>query len=417
VAPCQAGTKSPAILSPGFFLVAAKRPKKTVKPFGGASFLTHHAAGAKPKRTSIEKAPGIMTDSIKALPEGEERNRLFATLVNDRSRPLADRIKLLVDSIQGGALPMRAIHDAALPLVEAEAGANATAVECMLYSGWVGHQTEPDYLKALLPWARRLVALAPGNVAVYTRGAMLSLSAQSYEDALMFGLACTSTGHRQDAIVRCASMLARGDDALTLTAEGIGCVLPLSTRTTQMVEAALTHCSGQFTEMEELAYLKSRLPEGLRIGEVGGLVGNHSAFFLRFLKAASLRVVDGDPRAIPLLQRCLSANNPQNASTTSLELSWVVGPQAVDATAAPPRQTVDALFPEPVDFFKIDADGGEIELLDGAERSIGQHRPIVMIEVRPSTAKSVDDWFAARGYRAEKRIDRSSHMNVIYVPG
>lgn len=357
-----------------------------------------------------------MIDSIKALPEGEERNRHFKALVNDRARPLADRIKLLVDGIQGGVLPMRALHEAVLPLVEAEAGTNATAVECMLYSGWVGHQTEPDYLRTLLPWARRLVALAPGNVAVYTRGAMLSLSAQSYEDALMFGLACTSTGHKQDAIVRCASMLARGDDALTLTADGIGCVLPLSTQTTQMVEAALTHCSGQFTEMEELAYLKSRLPEGLRIGEVGGLVGNHSAFFLRFLKAGALRVIDGDPRAIPLLQRCLSANNPNGASTTSLELSWVVGPGAADGAATPPRQTVDALFPEPVDFFKIDADGGEIELLDGAERSIGEHRPIVMIEVRPSTAKPVDDWFAARGYRAEKRIDRSSHMNVIYAP-
>jgi hypothetical protein len=359
---------------------------------------------------------GTMIDSIKALPAGAERDRQFVALVNDRAKPLVDRLKLLVAGIQSGMVPMRTVHEAALPVVEAEAGANATAVECMLYSGWVGHQTEPDYLQTLLPWARRLVALAPGNVAVYTRGAMLSLSARSYEDALMFGLACASTGHRQEAIVRCATMLARGDDSITLTADGVGCVLPLSTQTTQMVEAALTHCSGQFTEMEELAYLKSRLPEGARIGEIGGLVGNHSAFFLRFLKAKTLRVIDGDPQAIPLLKRCLSANNPDGASSTSLELCWVVGPQEADAAATPPRQTVDSLFPEPVDFFKIDADGGETELLDGAQRSIGEHRPVVMIEVRPSTAKPVDDWLTARGYKAEKRIDRSSHMNVIYSP-
>jgi hypothetical protein len=51
-----------------------------------------------------------------------------------------------------------------------------------------------------------------------------------------------------------------------------------------------------------------------------------------------------------------------------------------------------------LDFLKIDVEGMELEVLDGAEKTIEEFLPLVMIEVLSSTAKPVEEWLQLRGY-------------------
>jgi FkbM family methyltransferase len=52
-----------------------------------------------------------------------------------------------------------------------------------------------------------------------------------------------------------------------------------------------------------------------------------------------------------------------------------------------------------VDFMKIDVEGHELEVLKGASATIGESRPIVLIEVRDWNLPAVDAWFQALDFQ------------------
>jgi len=62
-------------------------------------------------------------------------------------------------------------------------------------------------------------------------------------------------------------------------------------------------------------------------------------------------------------------------------------------------ESIDHLAPERVDFMKIDVEGMELEVLEGAAGTIARDRPILLVEVIKSNAASLGDWLEARGYR------------------
>ncbi len=57
--------------------------------------------------------------------------------------------------------------------------------------------------------------------------------------------------------------------------------------------------------------------------------------------------------------------------------------------------TLDS-FDEPVDFLKIDVEGMEDAVLRGAARAIGQHRPMVFVEVHKTDALFVQQFFQSQ---------------------
>ena len=73
-----------------------------------------------------------------------------------------------------------------------------------------------------------------------------------------------------------------------------------------------------------------------------------------------------------------------------------------------------------VDFVKIDVEGHEMEVLEGAASTIGQSRPIVLIEVKESNLQAVNSWFLERNfrhYRIQDFLDRLEEgADHIYVP-
>ncbi len=82
--------------------------------------------------------------------------------------------------------------------------------------------------------------------------------------------------------------------------------------------------------------------------------------------------------------------------------------------------TLDSFKIRPVSLIKIDVEGHELEVLKGAERTLEECRPVVIVEVRERNAVEVGGFFERLGYAPARLEDlagvRGSPQNTIYVP-
>lgn len=73
-----------------------------------------------------------------------------------------------------------------------------------------------------------------------------------------------------------------------------------------------------------------------------------------------------------------------------------------------------------VDFIKIDVEGHEVEVLNGAFRTICKNRPTILIEVKNTNREAVSCFFKDLSYQEKKLYDligvNGSEENFIYVP-
>ena len=61
---------------------------------------------------------------------------------------------------------------------------------------------------------------------------------------------------------------------------------------------------------------------------------------------------------------------------------------------------IDGMSLDRLDFLKLDVEGMEEEVLRGASASIGQHRPILLVERIKSNGQALEAFFAHHGYRS-----------------
>ena len=60
--------------------------------------------------------------------------------------------------------------------------------------------------------------------------------------------------------------------------------------------------------------------------------------------------------------------------------------------------SLDALNLPRIDFIKLDIEGMEMEALDGSEKSVSRHRPVILVEAIKSDAAKISAWLTSRGY-------------------
>lgn len=198
------------------------------------------------------------------------------------------------------------------------------------------------------------------------------------------------------------------------------------------------HINGCFYEDGELVDLSLVIPTNARIIDVGANVGNHTVFFSKFARAARVVVVEPNPRAILLLRRNIELNNLGRIVDTSLlgiglgktngfaryiqDQRWAdgnlgaatlkaVATSEVDSSSIQIRSLDEILSGETPDLIKIDVEGMEMDVIEGACKLISQHRPVLYVEVSPRFREAfrnrMNDW----GYRIERSHQR--HKNVI----
>ncbi|MBF0168920.1 MAG: hypothetical protein HQL45_14950 [Alphaproteobacteria bacterium] len=122
---------------------------------------------------------------------------------------------------------------------------------------------------------------------------------------------------------------------------------PLATFNAQAIESTLYHLSGTLTEEDELLAIEAAWEPGKHILEIGALIGNHTAFFLRRLLPRRIDIFEMDEACIPYLEETIRLNN--------LGTVYQIHRQAVSSATPIPK----------ADYFKIDIDGGEDETIPG----------------------------------------------------
>src|SRR4051812_18422261 len=266
---------------------------------------------------------------------------------------------------------------------------------------WVADQRNPESVRAR-DGASRLIELVPDLADGYRLLGFAHLSRREYREAYLAlsAVKTIATPADYDNFRALARLLMTGTNQVRFDLGGARYAFDLTTHSAAAVESSAFHAVGLLTEWEELQYLGATLDRQKikRVAEVGVLLGNHSAYFLKTFPVSQLTLIDADAANIPFIERTVFYNLPEARPQVDIRRALVAGATGDGRFAGAPvqKRTLAELAPGPVDFLKIDVDGGELDLLGGASTVIDTSRPAGMIETTPETHEAVVRWFTAR---------------------
>jgi FkbM family methyltransferase len=208
---------------------------------------------------------------------------------------------------------------------------------------------------------------------------------------------------------------------------------------------AMYHVSGQFYELPELEVIKKNIRAKDVIVDVGSNTGNHLVYFAKIIKACKVIPIEFHPETIELLKRHIYFNEIENADLS--KLGYAVGKERGEFILAehPANDLcltevftsdrhnnsyqyrgdkkkiieiipLDELIEEKVDFIKIDVEGLEIDVLEGAKNIFLKFRPDAMVEVKKANEKSFFYWLEKMEYRVIEEIKYWSYSNFYIQP-
>ncbi len=194
-----------------------------------------------------------------------------------------------------------------------------------------------------------------------------------------------------------------------------------------------SHLKRRFFEAEELDYLRERVPRGGVIVEVGANVGNHVVYYARFLAPRKIVVLEPNPAALDLLGRNLAANAVTCADLSQLGVAAgdhegryeartqddnnLGATRLVESPQGPIRcAPLDRLIAERVDFIKIDVEGMELQVLEGARELVRASRPLLLVEIFREQLAPFEKWMESNGYRVARTFDYVHAVNLFLQP-
>lgn len=193
----------------------------------------------------------------------------------------------------------------------------------------------------------------------------------------------------------------------------------------------MTHLRGEYFEADSLAKLKDLVlaPEP-RIVEVGANIGNHVIWYARNLNADRIYPVEPNPEAIALLDQNIAANDIEGkidrrgmgfgagknsgsfrVQTDDADNLGATRLVADDSGGIETRTLDELIGRDRVDFIKIDAEGMELDVLEGARGLIARDRPVIWVEVlRENMMGFAQKWCRDAGYRI---VDSTAYTYTI----
>lgn len=182
------------------------------------------------------------------------------------------------------------------------------------------------------------------------------------------------------------------------------------------------HAKGRFYEARQLLIHQDVVPRRGVVLDIGANVGNHTLFYACHTEASSIIPFEPQARARAVLLQNLELNARQVAKrvdTRFLHLALAGQRKRVEATASGPgnwgatqfleadQDSADAIEAAALDdlplsggigFIKLDVEGMEIEILQGAERTIAANRPVIFIEVNIANEPQFWAWVDSHRY-------------------
>ena len=185
---------------------------------------------------------------------------------------------------------------------------------------------------------------------------------------------------------------------------------------------------GRFFELAELQYVRQRVEKGALVVDVGANVGNHAVFLARFLEPRRIVVLEHNADLFEALRYNLGANSVRYADTSFLGLAagarqnrYDIGVKDLNKTGAGRlmESATGKIRPEPLDeilgdgadFIKIDVEGMELEVLEGAKHTISRFRPLLLVEACTAHIDAINRWCQENDYRVARRFDYVNSVN------
>jgi FkbM family methyltransferase len=182
-----------------------------------------------------------------------------------------------------------------------------------------------------------------------------------------------------------------------------------------------------FYEANQMAAMRSRIPAGAVIVDVGAYIGNHTLFFALVCRASEIHAFEPLRTIFGILERNVALNGLTNVRCHNV----AVGAEpAHGALASFPTQNIaasrlrlsgggeyrmvplDSMVFERLDLLKIDVEGSHVEVLRGARSTIARHRPQIWIEMRHSLGEFEpgDEMLRELGYRQTLRLSPVDYL-------
>jgi len=189
---------------------------------------------------------------------------------------------------------------------------------------------------------------------------------------------------------------------------------------------------GLFFEEDELEYIRSRIPKGSSILEIGANIGNHTIYYDTFMSPKMVITIEPNPDAISILLDNITLNNAKSVVTDKLgigvgakESNYNISECANNLGASQLISDLngnikvypaDDIINEPVDFIKIDVENMEIDVLTGSKGLIQKYNPLILVEVMRDNFNEFYNYLYDIDYVVEKEFQNTYASNFFITP-
>lgn len=184
--------------------------------------------------------------------------------------------------------------------------------------------------------------------------------------------------------------------------------------------------SGGFRGIPEMLAMTANMKDGTICVDVGAGVGNHTIWLAAHPKVASVYAFEPQHTLFPVLSRNISLNNLQdkvfayekalaNADIKHVNIAGIPngtpGADSGDVLMRPAENgpyvavTLDSLELPRLDVLRIDVDGMQLEVLEGAEKTISKYHPVISLQMIPGPRP-----YAPGLFNAEHDLDKPKQL-------
>ena len=280
---------------------------------------------------------------------------------------------------------------------------------------------------AAVPLYERALGVTPADTSIRFRLGIALLRLNRHAEALsQFDRVLASAGE----FANYARFLVAGTSVAEVNIDG----KVLRFRVGQMannVGVDMCHVNGQLYEQEELTYCRTKVKPRMGIVDVGANTGNHLVYFAGFLDPSTIVPVEFHPEAIRQLRENIALNGitcvddcclgvgagaSHGRFTRVEDVDWAQAALVPSVNGNVRVAPLDDLIAISVGFMKVDVEGMEIGVLNGARKLMSTFRPQIMIEVQERNIEPFKALVGQLGYVVDRQFAHPGYINYFLVP-